>query len=30
MELYCTYIETDKFNQVVDFYEKVFKLKEMK
>ena len=24
MELYSTYIETDKFDEVVDFYEKVF------
>lgn len=27
MELCCTYIETDKFNKVVDFYEKVFQIK---
>ena len=24
MELYSTYIETDKFDKVVDFYEKAF------
>ena len=24
MELYSTYIETDKFDEVVNFYEKVF------
>ncbi len=27
MELCCTYIETDKFNEVVDFYEKIFETK---
>ena len=27
MELYSTYIETDKFNEVVDFYEKIFEKK---
>ena len=27
MELYSTYIETDKFDEVVDFYEKVFEKK---
>lgn len=27
MELCCTYIETEKFNEVVDFYEKVFEIK---
>ncbi len=27
MELCCAYIETDKFNEVVDFYEKVFETK---
>ena len=27
MQLCCTYIETDKFNEVVDFYEKVFQIK---
>ena len=27
MELYSTYIETDKFDEVVDFYEKVFQKK---
>ncbi len=27
MELCCTYIETDKFNEVVNFYEKVFQVK---
>lgn len=27
MELCCTYIETDKFKEVVDFYEKVFQIK---
>lgn len=27
MELCCTYIETDKFNEMVSFYEKVFKEK---
>ena len=27
MELYSTYIETDKFDDVVDFYEKVFEKK---
>ena len=27
MELCCIYIETDKFKQVVDFYEKVFQKK---
>ena len=27
MELYSTYIETDKFDEVVNFYEKVFEKK---
>ena len=27
MELLCTYIETNKFNEIVDFYEKVFEIK---
>lgn len=27
MELYCTYIETNKFCEVVEFYEKVFQIK---
>ena len=27
MELYSTYIETDKFDEVVDFYEKVLQIK---
>lgn len=27
MKLYTTYIETDKFDEVVDFYEKVFQIK---
>ena len=27
MELYSTYIETDKFDEVVDFYEKIFQIK---
>lgn len=27
MELCCTYIETNKFNEVVSFYEKIFKTK---
>lgn len=27
MEFYSTYIETDKFDEVVNFYEKVFKKK---
>lgn len=27
MELCCTYIETNKFNEVIDFYEKVFQIK---
>ena len=27
MELYSTYIETDKFDELVDFYEKVFQKK---
>ena len=27
MELYSTYIETDKFDEVVDFYEKIFQTK---
>ena len=27
MELYSTYIETDKFDEVVDYYEKVFEKK---
>lgn len=27
MKLCCIYIETDKFNEVVDFYEKVFQIK---
>lgn len=27
MELCCTYIETDKFDEVVNFYEKVFQMK---
>lgn len=27
MELCCTYIETDKFDEVVAFYEKVFQMK---
>lgn len=27
MELYSTYIETDKFDEVVEFYEKVFQTK---
>lgn len=27
MELYSTYIETDKFDEVVAFYEKVFQKK---
>ncbi len=27
MKLSCIYIETDKFNEVVDFYEKVFQIK---
>ena len=27
MELYSTYIETDKFDEVVEFYEKIFQTK---
>ncbi len=27
MELYSTYIETDKFDEVVEFYEKIFQVK---
>lgn len=27
MELYSTYIETDKFDAVVEFYEKIFQVK---
>lgn len=27
MELCCTYIETDKFDEMVNFYEKVFQIK---
>lgn len=27
MKLYCTYIETDKFDEVVYFYEKIFQTK---
>lgn len=27
MELCCTYIETDKFSEVVSFYEKIFQIK---
>lgn len=27
MELCCTYIETNKYNEVIDFYEKVFQIK---
>lgn len=27
MELYSTYIETEKFDEVVEFYEKIFKKK---
>ena len=27
MKFCCTYIETDKFNEVVEFYEKVFQIK---
>lgn len=27
MELCCTYIETDKFDEEVDFYEKIFQIK---
>ena len=27
MELYCTYIETNKFKEVVDFYEKILQIK---
>lgn len=27
MELCCIYIETDRFNEVVDFYEKIFQIK---
>jgi len=27
MELYSTYIETDKFDEVVKFYEKIFQVK---
>lgn len=27
MELCCTYIETDKFEEVVNFYEKIFQVK---
>lgn len=27
MELCCTYIETDKFDEVVNFYEKIFQIK---
>ena len=27
MELCCVYIETDKFDEVVSFYEKVFQTK---
>lgn len=27
MKLCCTYIETDNFNEMVDFYEKVFEIK---
>ena len=27
MELCCTYIETDKFNEVVSFYEKILQIK---
>lgn len=27
MELCCTYIETDKFDEVVNFYEKIFEIK---
>lgn len=27
MKLCCAYIETEKFNEVVDFYEKVFQIK---
>lgn len=29
MELYSAYIETDKFDEVVEFYEKVFEKKEV-
>ena len=27
MKLYSTYIETDKFDEVVEFYEKIFQTK---
>ena len=27
MKLYSTYIETDKFDEVVEFYEKIFQVK---
>lgn len=27
MELYCTYIETDKFDEVINFYETIFQTK---
>lgn len=27
MELCCTYIETDKFDEMVNFYEKIFEIK---
>ncbi|MCM1171515.1 MAG: VOC family protein [Clostridium sp.] len=27
MKLCCTYIETDNFNEMVDFYEKIFEIK---
>lgn len=27
MQLCCCYIETDRFDEVVDFYEKVFQVK---